>query len=1483
LEGKCGTGEYIQLYSGSNLTYNNDITGCTTSVQYRVKAYNTLTTIVSSYRESESRDVTSCATGCATCSNGNSCDTCTLGYSFKTPIQIASGNSHTCAVADGKAYCWGQNNWGQLGSNSTTNSSVPVAVDTSGVLSGKTVAQIAASHQHTCAVADGKIYCWGRNPYGQLGNSSTTDSLVPVAVDTSGVLNGKTITQISSEYQHTCALASGKVYCWGWNPYGQLGNNSTTDSLVPVAVDTSGVLNGKTVTQIAAGSNRTCALAEGQVYCWGHGSNGQLGNNSTVDKKVPVAVDTSGVLSGKTVTQISTGNTHTCALADGKAYCWGYNGNGQLGNNSTTESLVPVAVDTSGVLIGKTITQIVAGSNYICVVAEGKGYCWGDDQHGQLGNNSTTQSLVPVAVDTSGVLSAKTITQIAPGYAHTCALDSDGKAYCWGYNANGQLGNNPTTQSLIPIASLLTQQCVPNCSVSQCNTCSSPDYCSDCETGYYANEGSCTLCGDTISGCSTCSSANTCTDCDAGYYLNAGSCGTCASLTSNCTSCDGATGVCDTCETGYGLDGTTCRPIPSSPATITIPATIYTGQSVTVSWASSTNATGYILEGKCGTGEYIQLYSGSNLTYNNDITGCTTSVQYRVKAYNTLTTIVSGYRESESRDVTSCATDCAVCSSAGECTACSGDMVLDETGCKDSPFTAPNTHNGTNMQDFTMAMCDGYQTPSALDYILVASVMYDTRDGKGYEVRKFADGKCWMVDNLAYGGEEDGCVTKDTFATPTTNANIQDQPWGYGECVNPAIIPNATTPCVDDTVCGYMYNWQAVMQSDSAYYGSSSQFTEPAQGICPTGWHVPMGALGGEFVALDIANGGDGSNRGCDDSNAFCAFWLPGGNWKGLYSGSWQAAAQNTQGLWWSSSQYSGATSYVLSLNVYGYYQPQIRTNRNYGYAVRCIAEGMFVPTITAPVAIMLPSVVYTGQTVGVSWASSTNATGYILEGKCGTGEYVELYSGSNLEYNNDITGCNTSVQYRVKAYNTPLSLTSDYTESESRDVIDSLYCEIEGSSGAMQTWEGCASLATPTIDGDYTQGPCLTDERDGKVYEVRKFKDGKCWMVDNLRYGGSTSDSGTVSDYCAGRTDFFGDGSPSTNANWYASVNGEGTADNLYGDCRDPAAGAPYMTTDGDSSNVCLGHAACGYLYNWQAVMQHTSAYYGNYYSGPSLIVQGICPSGWSVSTRTDYTTLHSSNGSPATGFYQGWQGGSWKGVPVYNCDSTGLYNSATMGLLWQGVGYITDNYVGSFSLSSYNVSPQSSVGRNLGVALRCVYEENRPPATITIPATIYAGQTVTVSWSTVTNANVYILEGKCGTGEYIQLYSGSNLTYNNDITGCTTSVQYRVKAYFTSPYNTSAYRESESRDITICDGHLDGGVCVDDIYVSAYCQAQGSSGTMQNWDGCGIIPAPEALGYAQGPCLTDERDGKVSGEFKVLTLRIKKLKSLLSMYIIL
>ncbi len=242
---------------------------------------------------------------------------------------FSGGTFHTCAIVERGVQCWGNNLYGQLGADSPESTSAPV--DVIGLTYG--VTGLAAGDYHTCALVDGGVQCWGRNDFGQLGNSSTTSSSVPVQVQ--GLTSGVTAIAAGSG-NHTCALVNGSVRCWGLNEHGQLGDGSTSNSSVPVEVQ--GL--APNISAVLAGLEHTCILANGGVKCWGQNAFGQLGDGTTEDRTVPVQVQdlTSGV------TAIGVGGGHTCAAVDRGVQCWGDNGAGQLGNGSTASSLVPVAV-----------------------------------------------------------------------------------------------------------------------------------------------------------------------------------------------------------------------------------------------------------------------------------------------------------------------------------------------------------------------------------------------------------------------------------------------------------------------------------------------------------------------------------------------------------------------------------------------------------------------------------------------------------------------------------------------------------------------------------------------------------------------------------------------------------------------------------------------------------------------------------------------------------------------------------------------------------------------------------------------------------------------------------------------------------------------------------------------------------------------------------------------------------------------------------
>jgi len=375
--------------------------------------------------------------------------------------QVSSGGEHACAVSQkGKVYCWGQGTEGQLGTGSFTNRTVPTLIDTTS-LGDIIFDEVKAGSRHTCARSiQGRIYCWGEGANGKLGHTDLTNQNTPVLVLAS-VGQFTNVVGLEVGYNHSCGLTSeGKLFCWGaQSTEGRLGSNSAADQDRPVAVEISHLLSKRTFTQISSGSDNTCAIgSDGKPYCWGKGSTGKLGNGAT-DKLIPIAVNLTGI-PGTQFTQISTGTNHTCGLTtEGKIFCWGQNNEGQLGNGTNVASTVPVEIDTNIVGLNDPGTvdnefigfkSVHVGHSHTCALyGNNKIYCWGYGLYGQLGSNSTLSQPRPQAVVEPGG-GFIAFKELAVGDYHTCALSTDHKAYCWGWGSLGRLGNGTTDNKYAP-------------------------------------------------------------------------------------------------------------------------------------------------------------------------------------------------------------------------------------------------------------------------------------------------------------------------------------------------------------------------------------------------------------------------------------------------------------------------------------------------------------------------------------------------------------------------------------------------------------------------------------------------------------------------------------------------------------------------------------------------------------------------------------------------------------------------------------------------------------------------------------------------------------------------------------------------------------------------------------------------------------------------------------------------------------------------
>lgn len=326
---------------------------------------------------------------------------------------------------------------------------------------------ISVGNLHSCAILDtGEVSCWGGNDNGQLGNGTTTTSTEPVSV--SGL---SAALQLAAGGSHTCALLHhGTVRCWGLNGNGQLGDGTTDDSLVPVGV--SGISDARAV---ASGGFHSCAvLADGTVKCWGNDGAGQIGDGNPGDTaSAPKAVD--GITAANPATALSLGEFHSCALlADGTVKCWGHNGFGQLGDDTTTDRATATAV--AG--LPDQALAITAGSSHTCALlddADRTVRCWGHNAYGSLGHATAIvddvmqPSTTPLAVRydndpdplVENLVPLTNVTALTSGQYHSCARLAGGSVRCWGSNTRGQLGADPK-----PLTSALEESSVNAISVT---------------------------------------------------------------------------------------------------------------------------------------------------------------------------------------------------------------------------------------------------------------------------------------------------------------------------------------------------------------------------------------------------------------------------------------------------------------------------------------------------------------------------------------------------------------------------------------------------------------------------------------------------------------------------------------------------------------------------------------------------------------------------------------------------------------------------------------------------------------------------------------------------------------------------------------------------------------------------------------------------------------------------------------------------------
>ena len=432
----------------------------------------------------------------------------TLNGNFAAPTvtQISTGRIHTCALlSTGNVRCWGNGLYIGYGNGNTRIGDNETPASAGDVNVGGNVIQIATGSSHTCALLSaGNVRCWGENTFGGLGYGNLNIvGLIDTPASAGDVNVGGTVTQISASEDYTCALLStGNVRCWGQGAAGNLGYGNTNnigDNETPASAGDVNV--GGTVTQISAGDRWTCALLSiGNVRCWGEGLDGKLGygnTNNIGDNETPASAGDVNV--GGTVTQITTGARHTCALlSTGNVRCWGQGDTGNLGfgnlgygnTNNIGDNETPASA--GDVNVGGTVTQISAKFHTCVRLSTGNVRCWGYNVAGQLGYGDTTNrgvpggdvsilTSVPLTVTFDGLQATSvvkvnntTITAVTPAHAagpvNVVINNTDGVSYT--------LANGYTyTETAITAANLQNPVCVPNqllVESNQLTTCTFP-------------------------------------------------------------------------------------------------------------------------------------------------------------------------------------------------------------------------------------------------------------------------------------------------------------------------------------------------------------------------------------------------------------------------------------------------------------------------------------------------------------------------------------------------------------------------------------------------------------------------------------------------------------------------------------------------------------------------------------------------------------------------------------------------------------------------------------------------------------------------------------------------------------------------------------------------------------------------------------------------------------------------------------------------
>jgi alpha-tubulin suppressor-like RCC1 family protein len=555
--------------------------------------------------------------GAAKCWGGNSdgqLGVSPLVTSTLVPVQVTGltsgvtsisvGDSHTCAIVNGGAKCWGSNALGKLGDGTTTSSSSPVSV--SGLTSGVTA--IAAGPSESCAVVAGAAKCWGAHSVDKFGGVVIRSVPVQIPTLTSGV------TAVATGWQHSCVVMNGAAKCWGYNDSGQLGTNGVAipDPLIPSQVF--GLTSG--VSSISAGFQHTCAVVSGSAKCWGKRDGGALGDGVALGGPASIAITPTQVVGlTSSVTSIGAGFGESCAVVGSGVKCWGDNSQGQLGNASVTPSSLAVDVHNGPDGVPSYLAAEVLSPTSVRLR-------WTDpatDEIGYLFYRVEGSTQTPVA-NCPNFLSNQTTctdTGLLPGkyyQYYVYAWNSDGTTYSGTY----VLVHTPSAAPVAPIATAAVATSPTTVRVDWLDK-------STDESGFkiyrYLSNGTYVLDATTASNATS-------------ALVTDPTLNTAGSAIFVVTAFNGSG---ETNDQGYVFSVARSNPSTTGPASPTFTSTAVTGTSATINWAdNASNETGYLVYRVEGSQQTLVPNCQTNLaglTSCTDI-GLTPGVIYQYYVYS---------------------------------------------------------------------------------------------------------------------------------------------------------------------------------------------------------------------------------------------------------------------------------------------------------------------------------------------------------------------------------------------------------------------------------------------------------------------------------------------------------------------------------------------------------------------------------------------------------------------------------------------------------------------------------------------------------------------------------------------------------------------------------------------------------------------------------------------------------------------------------